>query len=310
VREPPPGVAADAVARAVGAAWALGPVRAVHLPVGFGAHHWRVVVVAGDGPALFATLDRVDARRDGLRLGAAYAAARDLAAQGLDFVVAPLPALGGRLTVGFADGRLSCTPWIDAPAVGHGPLASDDEAATTAGLLDRLHRTPPPAALPRWRTTVPRSLVDDLVRLADRPWGPGPYADRARDALAERLDAVAGWCAEHRRLLTVAERRPWVTTHGEPHTANQLRTPGGPVLVDWESAALAPRERDLGGLVAYGWPGLAADPAMLALFDLEWRLDEVGQYAAWFAAPHAGTADDAIAFEGFLEELSREERFR
>ena len=53
---------------------------------------------------------------------------------------------------------------------------------------------------------------------------------------------------------------------------------------------------------------------MLELFDLEWRLDEISQYAAWFAAPHTGTADDEIAFGGLLHELpgpsGRDERHR
>ncbi len=52
-------------------------------------------------------------------------------------------------------------------------------------------------------------------------------------------------------------------------------------------------------------PETDADPEMLELFDLEWRLDEISQYAAWFAAPHTGTADDQIAFEGLLHELER-----
>ena len=44
---------------------------------------------------------------------------------------------------------------------------------------------------------------------------------------------------------------------------------------------------------------------MIEMFDLEWRLDEVAQYAAWFAAPHAGSEDDRVAFEGLLTELDR-----
>ena len=47
------------------------------------------------------------------------------------------------------------------------------------------------------------------------------------------------------------------------------------------------------------------DPAMLRLFDLEWRLDEVAQYAAWFAAPHTGTDSHRVALEGLLRELAR-----
>jgi spectinomycin phosphotransferase len=45
---------------------------------------------------------------------------------------------------------------------------------------------------------------------------------------------------------------------------------------------------------------------MLELFDLEWRLDEISQYAARFAAPHPGGPDDEIAFGGLLDELERE----
>ena len=44
---------------------------------------------------------------------------------------------------------------------------------------------------------------------------------------------------------------------------------------------------------------------MLDLFDLEWRLDEISQYAAWFAAPHTGTASDRVAMGGLLHELTR-----
>ena len=38
---------------------------------------------------------------------------------------------------------------------------------------------------------------------------------------------------------------------------------------------------------------------------LEWRLDEVSQYTAWFASPHTGSEDDRIAFGGLLGELDR-----
>ena len=48
-----------------------------------------------------------------------------------------------------------------------------------------------------------------------------------------------------------------------------------------------------------------ADPDMVELFDLEWRLAEIDEYANWFAAPHTGTADDRTAYEGLLDELRR-----
>jgi spectinomycin phosphotransferase len=92
-----------------------------------------------------------------------------------------------------------------------------------------------------------------------------------------------------------------VATHGEPHHANQVVTSQGTVLVDWETLKLAPAERDLAGLGA-------GDPAMLEMFDLEWRLGEIDAYATWFSAPHTGTEDDAIAYAGLVEELDRVDR--
>ncbi len=97
-------------------------------------------------------------------------------------------------------------------------------------------------------------------------------------------------------------------THGEPHTRNQLTTPDSTLLIDWESLKLAPRERDLRTLDDAGHPQHGADPALLELFDLEWRLDEISQYAAWFEGWHTGTASDAVAFAGLQGELTREGR--
>lgn len=44
---------------------------------------------------------------------------------------------------------------------------------------------------------------------------------------------------------------------------------------------------------------------MIELFDPEWRLAEVAQYPARFAAPHTGTDRDRVALEGLLGELAR-----
>jgi len=70
-------------------------------------------------------------------------------------------------------------------------------------------------------------------------------------------------------------------------------------LVDWESLALAPRERDYADL-----DGPHADPAMVELFALDWRLSEIDEYARRFAAPHTGSDDGHTAPEGLHEELS------
>ncbi len=297
MREPPAGVDPGLVLAAVQDAWDDGVDRVEHLPVGFGAHHWAAY--AGDVASLFVTLDRLDVVRRAQRLEAAYAGAAALRGAGLEFVLASLPGASGAFTVPLAAGALSATPWR--PGEAGGPL---DLAWTTAA-LGRLHRTDPPPGLPRWQPLVGADLADQMASLAGQPWGPGPYADSARDAVRRRLCEVERWTDRYHHLASVARARDWVATHGEPHSDNQLLTPDGRLLLDWESLTLAPSERDLRTLVDEG-AETDADPQMLELFDLEWRLDEVNQYAAWFAAPHTGTADDEIAFEGLLHELDRE----
>jgi len=46
-----------------------------------------------------------------------------------------------------------------------------------------------------------------------------------------------------------ASREPMVITHGEPHRANTIVTTAGVALIDWDTALLARRERDLWMLI-------------------------------------------------------------
>jgi spectinomycin phosphotransferase len=271
-----------------------------HLPVGFGAHHWAASVRGRR--THFLTLDGLDAGHgsghDAASLEAAYAVASGLMFP-LDFVVAPVPSHGGRLTQPFAAGALSATPWINGETPGRLDLD------VTSAMLSRLHAVRPPAGLREWTTITPPSLPEDLVALTRAPWDSGPYAERARGALRGRLDAVAEWSADYHALAELARRKPWVITHGEPHERNQVVTLGKTRLVDWETVRLAPPERDWRTLVERGLPAAGLEGSMLDLFDLEWRLDEISQYAAWFAAPHPGTASDRVAMGGLLHELTR-----
>ena len=136
------------------------------------------------------------------------------------------------------------------------------------------------------------------------PWESGPFGEYARDALRERLPQIREWTSTYLALAAGTHESTWVPTHGEPHTRNQLATQTGTYLVDWESAKLAPRERDLApwwSTAGDTWS--SADPTMLEMFDLEWRLDEISQYAAWFEAPHTGNDSDEVALAGLHHEL-------
>ena len=278
-----------------------------HLPIGFGAHHWAASV-AGDR-RLFVTLDALS-KRSGPQLEDAYAAAAALAARGLEFVLACLPAAGGGCTVPFGGAAVSVTPWVDG-GTGDGTFADAGEAAACAELLARLHASPAPARTPRWRPLVVPSFPGQLERRLATPWRSGPYGGPARRALQDRLGDITGWTDAYRRLTDEAldRRASWVATHGEPDTGNQVVTPTRRYLVDWESLKLAPKERDLRLFVDLGHHDALSDRSldwnMIEMFDLEWRLDEISQYATWFAAPHGGTASDAVAYGGLLHELER-----
>jgi spectinomycin phosphotransferase len=299
VREPPADVADAEVLAEVRRSWDAGMDRVAYLPVGFGAHHWTAY--AGESPRLFVTYDpRVGSEGLG-DLEAAYAGAVALRDRGLEFVLAPLVGDAGHPLVPFAGGALSCTPWREGTS--DEPL----DMAWTRGVLGRLHATEPPAGLPRWRPRVDPDFPETVAALCGRPWGPGPYADDARSEVRARLGDIARWTSRYHHLAVVARTLPWVAAHGEPHYANQLHTADGRFLVDWDTLRLAPAEVDLKVLVEEGAEPLdvGADPEMLELFDLEWRLDETSQYAAWFAAPHSGTRDDEIAFDDLRHELDR-----
>ncbi|WP_406635940.1 hypothetical protein [Amycolatopsis sp. WGS_07] len=262
-----------------------------YLPWGFGAHHWRA-------ETLFITLDQLEPRHTAASLESTYASAAALAASGLEFVCAPLPTRSGRFTADIGAGALSVTPMLN----GRSPAEDEVDKPAILAALEALHHTPPPAGLRHWTPQVGPEFAAELRSRTAAPWTSGPLAEEARTALAARSDAIHRWTDRYLELsaLAASRRDTWVPTHGEPHNDNQVTTPDGLRLVDWESLAVAPRERDYADLPDA--PGL--DPEMVELFALDWRLSELREYSDWFSAPHSGSEDDRIALEGLFEELA------
>lgn len=313
MRTQPPELPDELVLARVQENWPLEVAAVEHLSWGFGAWHWAAADEAGRRQ-WFVTADRLDdpERRAGLEH--AYRTARELSAQ-LPIVAAEVTKYGETCceTEGFA---ISVTPWVDGARGGHDDL-DDVSASETAAFLTRLHGVPAPATTHEWSPRYrSHQLLDELADVLATRWVSGPFADEARDLVIAHVDDVAAWRRRYTELAeqALANRDAWVVTHGEPGAHNQVRTPGGTRWVDWESVRIAPRERDLTDLLAqstdywrqaYPHP---IDPARVELFDLAWRLDEVGQYTAWFQQPHDGSEDDQIALDGLRDELTRPER--
>jgi aminoglycoside phosphotransferase (APT) family kinase protein len=108
-----------------------------------------------------------------------------------------------------------------------------------------------------------------------------------------------------------------VITHGEPSAANVLRTPAGLMIVDWESALLAPPERELWELAEQdpsvperysAATGIAIDLDALHLYRMWYDLAEISSYIRLFRQPHSASADAAESWRNlqhFLQPAAR-----
>jgi spectinomycin phosphotransferase len=292
----------EAIAHAVATHWLPEVAEISYLPWGFGAHHWRA---AGGGTTLFVTLDQLEPRHTATSLEAAYAGAAALAASGLEVVCAPLPSRSGRFTIDVGAGVLSVTPWLEGRSPTEAEAREPRHVREVVLALAALHRAVPPDGLRSWTPQVGPEFADELRARTAKPWTSGPLAEQARIAPAAHGGAIKRWTGRYLELAEIAfsRRDSWVLTHGEPHNDNQVTTAHGVRLVDWESLALAPPERDYADLLVAADGFLRPNPAMVELFALDWRLSEIAEYARWFATPHTGT-DDYTALGGLHEELA------
>jgi spectinomycin phosphotransferase len=114
------------------------------------------------------------------------------------------------------------------------------------------------------------------------------------------------------RLARVVATRntEWVVTHGEPHAVNLIRTDVSHVLVDWDTVALAPPERDLWMLVddtgddvtIYAdATGHQPDQVAMTFFRLRWELADLAAYTDVLRSPHRDSGDTVKAYEGLTK---------
>jgi hypothetical protein len=320
----PDSLADDTVVAALRDGWRIHAAAADYLPAGFGSHHW--VATGRDGSRHFVTVDDL-ASRDFLgadpaaafaALDRAFSVASALHTGGLDWVVAPLPTSDGHV-LRWLDWRYSIAVFPYVEGTSSDEYAGGTERNSVVSLLVELHQSAKGATgLARTETLRLPNRADLEAALAalDGSWLGGPYAEPARSLLHRRAGDVRRTLVTYDQLAQRAlrTRSGWTITHGEPHSRNVIRTPGGLRLIDWDTTLVAPPERDLwmlveptaGDRVAQHYRKATdhrVDRDALALYALSWDLSELGIYVAQFRAAHGHDADARVAWRGFQESV-------
>jgi spectinomycin phosphotransferase len=324
----------EAIAIALVARWGFEPIELAYQAVGFGSHHW--VAVARTGDARFVTVDdlhmNLQSTPDGTanaafaRFARAYRTARTLSQEaGLEFVVAPLVAADGEVLARL-DHRYSMVvhPYLTGrPAGDDGGFGSVADRKAVLRRIVALHAAAevaaPHASVEQGFLPGRHELTVALDRVGDA-WASGAYGERARHLLQEHASGVRQLLAHYDRLVAdvCADRDRMVITHGEPHASNVVVDATGPRLVDWESALIAPPERDLWALDAGDGSVLAQYTEMTGIALAEGRLDyyrlwyelfEIAGYIDLFRNPHTDTSDAAESWKNLVEFLQPELRW-
>ena len=324
MQDEPAGLTRHQVAATLRSRWGVGVQTIEYAPVGFGSHHWRVLDDAGR--RWFVTADQpsnvlgggLDAAANEAALLAAYETASALSAAGLDFIVAPLATTDGKVIAYPApDWCVALFPHVEGVACGNSTWDSAADLTRAVSLVGRLHSMQPPGVTQPWSGTVPnRSHLEAALAALDLPWNTGPYAEPTRQSLAGARTTVETQLARYDRLAqrVIAMPDPWVITHGEPHQANFIKTLDRSLhLIDWGTARLGPRERDLwmlleGGSGLDAYRATAGDytprPEAIALFGLLWQLTDLSIYIHRFRETHGNGEDDAKSFWGVEQTLT------
>jgi len=319
VKALPENVETSALVDALADGWDFEVESAEYAAVGAGSYHW--VVQRRDGRRGFVTVDDLDGKTwlgdtreasfDGLR--GAFDTAVALREAGLAFVVAPIAASGGESVRRLGPRHtIALFPFV-AGRTGEFGRYDAGEPEAVAGLLAELHAAAPAGR--RAGLELPgRRHIEAGLRELDEPWTGGPYSEPARQALAAHASGIAELLALADRLAAGVERRgaAWVTTHGEPHSANVMRTEDGLLLLDWDTVAAGPPERDLWMLVDES-PDAAAvyadatgrrvDDDALRYFRLTWDLKDLAERLNVLRSPH-GRNDDTAWTYAWMENMA------
>ena len=311
------------ITAALRAGWGFDAVAVDYLAAGFGSHHW--VASAADGARRFLTVDDL-ADRDFFgespptafdALSKAFVVAHALG-DTLDWVVGPLADTDGRVLRWLAqDYSIALFPYVEGTTTEK--YAFDAERSSVVALIAELHLSAGELAglARREAFRLPnRADLEAALESLDDAWAGGPYAEPARALLRQHANGVRRVLGDYDDLSHEALRHPteWTITHGEPHSANVIRTNDGLRVIDWDTTLLAPPERDLWMLLPRSGrnaltqqyadiTGHAVNEDLLSLYALWWDLCEIGIYLAEFRAAHTDTEDSRVAWQGLQQSI-------
>lgn len=300
-----------------------------YAPLGFGSHHW--IAEEPDGQKWFVTVD--DLRADHFRASGdqsleilttavqTAAALRDVA--NLSFVIGPIADGSGKVVYRLDHHyAMSVFPFLDVEPTGFGTFQDTRDRNGALSLIGRLHNATRRISVDGLRQdtlTVPsRADLEMALQNLDGAWSGGPYSEPARLLLREHAQALQKSLRHFDDVSSSVKRDTtgWVITHGEPHAANVIRPRSGElVVVDWDTVAYAPRERDLWMLVDESQPdwspyrdetGVASLSGIaMNAYRLHWSLSEIAIYVSWCLKPHERTQEMSIAWAGLQEYLEQ-----
>jgi spectinomycin phosphotransferase len=299
--------------------WSIAVDALVYFPEGGGSHHW--CATDAEGRRHFVTVDDLDDKawlgqsRDVAYEGlcSAFDSAQVLRRAGLAFVVAPILAHDGSVTRRIDD-RYSASvyPFYGGHTYRFGPYRDEALRDRVVDLVAQLHR-----ATSAVRDRAPRHVLGyggqrdlkDFLSQPDRPWDGGPYSEPSRLRLASSVADIVRLVSRFEELAehTASARQKTVITHGEPHPANLMSFGDSLLLVDWDTAALAPPERDLSLLVEKPCSGVehyervtehAVDFELITLYRVRWYLDDLASAVRLFRHLHDLNPDTQRWWEG------------
>jgi spectinomycin phosphotransferase/16S rRNA (guanine(1405)-N(7))-methyltransferase len=316
---PPKGLTEDALAATLSRGWGIEVAGLEYRAVGFGSHHWEVVEAGG--ARWFVTVDELSRRRRApqetnaqvqARLAAGIGAARTLRNLGerYDFVVAPIPSLDGDVLIlthsGFC---VAVYPLLEGESFRWGEFRYEDQLPAVVEMVIDVHSAPPEllAAAPRDDFAIQmRGALDDALTEGTDVVDHGPYSIPLGALIAHNGRALAAALDKYDHLAArVGGDARRVLTHGEPHAGNTMFTAEGWKLIDWDTAEIAPPERDLWNLdpgdgsvlrryaEATGYP---PSHELIELYALRWDLTDLAVIAGELRTEHGDNANTAKAW--------------